>query len=361
MDFFKSFARPLVAVAIIALAACGGAAANPAASPAADVGSGNLTGAGSTFTEPFYTRAFYAYSTLHERVTVNYQPVGSGAGIQQFTNRTVDFGASDVPMKDSEIAAAGGADSLVQLPTTLGVVAIAYNLPGIDRLQLDSAALAGIYLGYIKRWNDPALTALNPTVNLPGKDITVVHRSDGSGTTFAFTDYLSKVSDEWRSKVGNGKSVQWPAGIGASGNQAVAQGVIQNDGGIGYVELAYVVQAKMQMAYLKNQAGRFLQASVAGASAAAAQKSGLSPANFSITNQPGDASYPIASFTWAILRKDQADPGKGKAIVYLFKWLATSGQQYGKDLQYAPLPTDAQTLAVDTLKQITSGGDALLS
>ena len=361
MDFFRSFRRPLIAVAIMALAACGGTAANPAGSPAADVGIGTLTGAGATFPEPFYTKAFYAYSLQHQQVTVNYQAVGSGAGIQQFTKGTVDFGASDVPMKDSEITAAGGPDTLVQIPTTLGVVAIAYNLPGIDKLQLDAATLSGIYLGRVKKWNDPALTALNPTVNLPGKDITVVHRSDGSGTTYAFTDYLSKISDEWKTKVGTSKSVQWPAGIGASGNQAVAQGVQQNDGGIGYIELAYVLQTKMQMAYLKNAAGKFVQASVAGATAAAAQSKNVSPSNFSITNEPGDTSYPIASFSWIILRKDQSDAQKGKAVVHLFQWLTTKdGQQYGKDLQYASLPPEVATLATNTLKQITSGGTPIL-
>jgi phosphate transport system substrate-binding protein len=360
MDFLKSFGRPLVAVATIALAACGGAAANPAQSPTADVGTGNLTGAGATFPEPFYTKAFYAYSQQHQQVTVNYQAVGSGAGIQQFTNKTVDFGASDVPMKDTEIAAAGGSDTLVEIPATLGVVAIAYNLSGVDKLQLDAATLSGIYLGHVKKWNDPALVTLNPGVNLPSKDITVVHRSDGSGTTYAFTDYMSKVSDEWKTKVGTSKSVQWPAGIGASGNQAVAQGVLQNDGGIGYVELAYVLQAKMQMAYLKNAAGKFLQASVAGATAAAAENKSVSPTNFSITNQPGDTSYPIASFSWIILRKDQTDAEKGKAVVYLFNWLTSGGQQYGKELQYAPLPADVQTLARTTLKQITSGGTPIL-
>jgi phosphate transport system substrate-binding protein len=227
-------------------------------------------------------------------------------------------------------------------------------------VQLDSATVSNIFLGHIKKWNDPALTALNPGVNLPSKDITVVHRSDGSGTTYAFTDYLAKVSDEWKTKVGTAKSVQWPAGIGASGNQAVAQGVLQNQGGIGYVELAYVVQAKMQMAYLKNQAGKYLQAGVEGATAAAAQNKEVSATNFSIVNMPGESSYPIASFSWVILRKNQTDQDKGKAVVYLFKWLTAGGQQYGKDLQYAPLPSGVESLATATLKTITSNGAPIL-
>lgn len=350
--------RPLAAaISVLAIAACGGSAQ----APAADVGSGSLTGAGSTFTEPFYTKAFYAYNQAHSSVSVNYQPVGSGAGIQQFTKGTVDFGASDVPMTSAEQAAAGGPSSLVQIPTTLGVVSMAYNLPDVAKLQLDGATISDIYLGKVKSWDDPEIKALNSGVHLPAKPIAVVHRSDGSGTTFAFTDYLSKVSPEWKSKVGAGKSVAWPAGIGGNGNQGVAQAVKQADGGLGYVELAYVVQTQMQQAYLKNKNGKFLQASQDGATQAAAQTSGLSPTNFSITDAPGDASYPIATFTWAILRTDQTDAGKGKALVDLVDWLVSpAGQAYGKDLQYAPLPKPVADLGVSYLKTIKSGGKQIL-
>src|SRR5215468_2462684 len=209
----------VVAAAALVLVGCGGApsgSANP--TPATDVGSGQLQGAGATFPEPFYTRAFYAYNQKYSQVSVNYQAIGSGGGIQQFTKGTVDFGASDVPMTAAEIAAAGGDSTLVQLPTIIGVAAIAYNMPSVSKLQLDGTTLANIFLGTVKKWNDPAIQSLNSGVNLPGTDITVVHRSDGSGTSYAFTDYLSKVSPDWQTKVGKGKSVSWPVGVGASGN-----------------------------------------------------------------------------------------------------------------------------------------------
>ncbi|MHB8589044.1 MAG: phosphate ABC transporter substrate-binding protein PstS [Candidatus Dormibacteraceae bacterium] len=324
-------------------------------------GSASLTGAGATFPAPFYQKAFYDYSAKYPQVTINYQPVGSGAGIQQFIKNTVDFGASDVPMAAADIASAGGPETLTQIPTTLGVISITYNLSGVSRLQLDGPTLANIYLGHIKNWNDPALAALNSGVTLPNKAIQVVHRSDGSGTTFHFTDYLSKVSDEWKSKVGNAKSVSWPVGVGGSGNQAVAQAVTQTDGAIGYVELAYVVQAGMSQAYLKNANGKFLQASVAGATAAAASNTNVSPTNFSITNAPGDTAYPIAGFSWVILRTSYSDSAKGKAVVNLFKWLVTSGQSDGTDLQYAPIPSGVQSLALTNLKLIKAGGAAVLS
>lgn len=351
--------RAIVSLIVFGLiaTACGGSAA----APSADVGQGTLTGAGATFPEPFYTRAFYTYTQTYPQVIVNYQAVGSGAGIQQFTKDTVDFGASDVPMQASDIAAAGGPDSLVQIPTTLGVVAVAYNLSGVSKIQLDGAALAAIYLGRIKKWNDPALTALNAGVNLPNTSITVVHRSDGSGTTYHFTDYLGKVADEWQSKVGVAKSVQWPAGIGGKGNDGVAQAVKQTEGAIGYVELAYVVQTGMSQAFLRNKNGKFVQASVAGATAAAAQNPDVSPSNFSITNQPGDTTYPIAGFSWIIVRTSISDLAKGKAIVFLFKWLVTDGQTYGRDLQYAPLPKAVQDLALTTLKRVTSSGKPILT
>jgi phosphate transport system substrate-binding protein len=349
-----------LAAAVFSLA-CGGAAGNAPTPAAQDVGSGTLTGAGATFPEPFYTKAFYSYSQKYPKVSVNYQAVGSGAGIQQFINSTVDFGASDVPMTAQEIQSAGGSDKLVQVPTTLGVVAVSYNVSGLQRLQLDGPTLANIFLGTVKRWDDPSIKALNPNASLPAKDITVVHRSDGSGTTYHFTDYLSKVSDTWKTKVGVGKAVQWPAGVGGKGNEGVATGIKQTDGAVGYVELAYVVQTGMQQASLKNQAGKFLQASVAGATAAAAQNKNVSPTNFSITDAAGDASYPISGFTWVIVKKEYADATKGKAVAHLFQWLVTSGQQYGKDLQYAPLPASVEELAVNNLKTVTAGGGPALT
>src|ERR1700704_5433306 len=334
-----------VAAAIVGTA-CGGSTPAPAAT---DVGSGALTGAGATFPDPLYKKAFYDYSVKYPKVTITYAAVGSGAGIQQFIKQTVDFGASDVPMAAADITSAGGPDALTQIPTTLGVISIAFNISGVGKLNLDADTLAGIFLGHIKTWNDPALTALNSGTSLPNKPITVVHRSDGSGTTFHFTDYLSKVSSEWKTKVGNAKSVSWPVGVGASGNQAVAQAITSTEGSVGYVELAYVVQTGMHQAALKNANGKFFTASVAGATAAAAANTNVSPTNFSITNEPGGTAYPIAGFRWVLISTAYNDAAKGKAVVYLFKWIVTAGQSDGKDLQYAPLPSAVQSLALTNL------------
>lgn len=354
--------RPLGRALLVGVAAAiFGAACGSTSTPASTVGSGALTGAGATFPAPFYTKAFFTYSQQYPQVTVNYQPVGSGAGIQQFIKGTVDFGASDVPMAAADITSAGGPDTLTQIPATLGVISIAYNLSGVTKLQLDGPTLANIYLGHIKKWNDPAIVALNSGVTLPNRDIQVVHRSDGSGTTYHFTDYLAKVSDEWKAKVGTSKSVSWPAGIGGSGNQGVAQAVTSTAGAIGYVELAYVVSTNMTQAFLKNKNGKFVQASVAGATAAAAQNSNVSPTNFSITDEPGDDTYPIAGFSWLIVKTSYSDTNKGKAIAYLFKWLVTDGQAVGTSLQYAPLPTAVQSLAMTNLKLIKAGGQTVLS
>jgi phosphate transport system substrate-binding protein len=342
--------------ATILITACGSTGTSNSA-----VGSGALTGAGATFPALFYSKAFYTYSQLSPQVTVNYQSVGSGAGIQQFINRTVDFGASDVPMGSADITSAGGPETLTQIPTTLGVIAIAYNLSGVTKLQIDGPTLANIYLGTVKKWNDPQLAALNAGVTLPNADIQVVHRSDSSGTSYHFTDYLAKVSDTWKGRVGVGKAVSWPAGIGGNGNQGVAQAVQSTAGAIGYVELAYVISANMTQAWLKNKDGNFVQATVAGATAAAAQNTSVSPTNFSITNEPGADSYPISAFSWVILHTSYSDANKGKAIVYLFKWLVTDGQPIGATLQYAPLPSGVQTLAQDNLKLVKAGGTAVLS
>ena len=359
--FVRRFLLLGVAAAIVGTA-CGGTGTATASPSPVDVGSGSLTGAGSTFDAPLFQKAFYDYSAKYPAVSVNYQPVGSGAGIQQFIKNTVDFGATDVPMATADITSAGGPDTLTQIPVTLGVVSIAFNISGVSSLKLDSSTLAGIFLGHIKKWNDPTIAALNSGVTLPSTNITVVHRSDGSGTTYIFTDYLAKVSTEWQSGVGTSKSVKWPVGVGASGNQAVAQAITSTDGSIGYVELAYVVSAGMHQASLKNANGKFVTASVAGATAAAAQNTSVSATNFSITNEPGDTTYPIAGFSWAILRTSLSDATKGKAVVFLFKWLISNdGQKEGSDLQYAPLPSAVQTLALDNLKLVKAGGAAVLS
>jgi phosphate transport system substrate-binding protein len=357
MRSFMSTGRLLLSAlaTTLVVVACGSTS-----TPAVDVGSGTLTGAGSSFDNPLFSQAFFDYHQQHPTVTVNYNPLGSGAGIQQFIKNTVDFGATDVPMTPSDIASAGGPDTLTQIPVTLGVVAIAYNLSGVDKLQLDADTLAGIFLGHIKKWNDSQIAALNPGASLPSTTITVAHRSDGSGTTYIFTDYLAKISSEWMSTVGTSKSVKWPVGLGAAQNAGVAQSITSTPGAIGYVELAYAVQTNMHTASIKNANGKFVAPSVAGATAAAAQNSSVSATNFSIVNEPGDTTYPIAGFSWAILRTSYSDSAKGKAVVYLFKWLVGDGQSEGTSLQYAPLPKAVQDLALSNLKLVKAGGAVVL-
>jgi phosphate transport system substrate-binding protein len=352
----------LVGVAAAMFAAACGSTGSGSVTPPVDVGTGSLTGAGATFPAPFYTKAFYDYSAKYPQVTVNYQAIGSGGGISAFQKGTVDFGASDVPMTDADQAKVpGGATGLVQVPTTLGVIAITYNLSGVSKLQLDGPTLANIYLGHISKWNDPAIAAMNSGVTLPNSAIQVVHRADSSGTTYHFTDYLAKVSDEWKTRVGVAKAVSWPAGVGAAQNAGVAQQVTSSAGAIGYNELAYVVQAGMSQAYLKNADGNYVQASVAGATAAASHNTSVSPTNFSITNEPGPTTYPIAGFSWLMLYTSYTEAAKGKAVVYLFRWLVTDGQSEGTSLQYAALPTAVQNLALANLKTVQAGGKAVLT
>lgn len=350
-----------IAAAMFA-AACGSSPSSAVTSTPVDVGSGSLTGAGATFPAPFYTKAFFDYNAKYPAVSVNYQAIGSGGGISAFQKGTVDFGASDVPMAAADQAKVpGGASALVQVPTTLGVIAITYNLSGVSKLQLDGPTLANIYLGHITKWNDSQITALNSGVTLPSTAIQVVHRADSSGTTYHFTDYLAKVSSEWQTRVGVAKAVSWPVGIGSAQNAGVAQSVTSTPGAIGYNELAYVVQASMSQAYLKNADGNYVQASVAGATAAASHNTSVSPTNFSITNEPGATSYPITAFSWVFLYTSYTDATKGKAVVYLFKWLVTDGQSDGTSLQYAALPSAVQTLALTTLKTVQAGGQPVLT
>jgi phosphate transport system substrate-binding protein len=359
----------LIPAAGLLLAACGGNSTGPAA-PSANAfniptpPAASLTGAGATFPYPFYSAAFYAYNQKFSQVTVNYQSIGSGGGIQQLTKKTVDFGASDVPLKQSEAAAMGGPDAVVQIPATLGTESLAYNLQGIGdgQLKLTPDLIAGIFLGTIKTWNDPAITAVNSGLSLPNQPITVVHRSDGSGTTYIFTDYLANVSPDWKSRVGTGKSVAWPVGQGAKGNEAVATTIKQTPGAIGYVELAYVLQTNMTQAKLKNAAGNFVLPSPAGATAAAGTKTDVTWQDFSIVNAPGANSAPISGYSWAMLYKDQTDKTKGQALVDLLYWLVSpEGQQYAVNLHYAKLPDNIAKADVAALKTITSGGVALLT
>jgi phosphate transport system substrate-binding protein len=353
----------LASVAIAVLAACGSSGST---SGGADVGKGALSGAGSSFDNPLFSKAFFDYSAQHSDVTVNYQPLGSGAGITQFVKKTVDFGASDVPMNDKDLSTNGGSGSVsdiaVQIPITLGVVAIAYNLNGVSTLNLDGDTLAKIYLGEITKWNDPAIVALNSGANLPSTKIQPVARADSSGTTYIFTDYLSKVSSDFQSKVGTNKKPTFPGNvITAQQTAGVAQAVSTTPGAIGYVELAYALQNNMPSAMLKNANGKFVAPTPDGATAAAQQVQNISATNFSIVNQAGDTTYPIAGFSWVILRPSYDDAEKGKAVVYLFKWLATDGQSEGTSLHYAPLPSSVQQLALNNLKTIKAGGSTVLS
>jgi phosphate transport system substrate-binding protein len=346
------------------IAACGGTSTTTSSGGSVPVPpAASLTGAGATFPYPFYSAAFFAYKQKFNQVTVNYQSVGSGAGIQQLTARTVDFGASDVPLRSSEADAMGGSDKVVQIATTLGTEALAFNLQGVSngQLKLTPRTIAGIFLGTIKKWNDPALAAANGGVSLPNQPITVVHRSDGSGTTYIFTDYLSNVSPEWKNGPGTGKSVSWPVGQGAKGNEAVATTIKQTPGAIGYVELAYVLQTKMTQAALQNRDGNVVIPSEAGATAAATQFLVVTPTQFSIVNAPGKDSAPITGYSWLMLYKDQGNRTKGTALVDLLYWLVTDGQQFGSTTHYAKLPANIVRDDVTALKSVTSGGTALLS
>ncbi|BBN97597.1 phosphate ABC transporter substrate-binding protein PstS [Sporolactobacillus terrae] len=316
-------------------------------------GNSKLVGAGSTFVNPFFSKAFYQYGQDHN-LQINYQSIGSGGGIQQFTAKTIDFGASDVPMNAEELKAANKAGGeVVQIPVALGAEAISYNLPGVKSLKLTPATLANIYLGKITKWNDAAIKDVNPGVNLPNQNITTVHRSDGSGTTYIFSDYLSSISKDWETTVGRGKALKWPAGIGGKGNEGVAGQILKTPYTIGYVELAYANQTKMPVASLQNKNGKFVMPTLDGATAAAASRPNVDYKNFSIVNSSGDTSYPIAGYTWALLFKNPSDANKGKQMVDLFNWITSSnGQSIAKTLYYAPLPKNVADSAKTLLQSI---------
>jgi len=310
-----------------------------------------LTGAGSTFDYPFFSKAFYEYSQKHADLTVNYQSIGSGGGIQQFIAKTVDFGASDVPMNEEELKRAGGA--VLQNPVTLGGEAMGYNLPGVGKgLKLTRQLIADIYLGKVTKWNDPKLVQLNPGVKLPNMPITVVHRSDGSGTTYIFTDFLSHVSAEWKQKVGAGKSVQWPVGIGGKGNEGVAGQVRETPGAIGYIELAYVLENQMTYAQVQNKAGKFLYPSIKTVAAAAATKPNVSATDFSIVDAAGADSYPISGYSWVIVYKKPTNPGRAKLVRDVLRWLVTDGQKVAESVDYVPLPQNVQHRALSIIDQM---------
>jgi phosphate transport system substrate-binding protein len=325
--------RPFIRLALIGLALC---VAGP---PAARAGPLTVTGAGATFPYPLYSKWFYEYSNAHPGVRFNYQSIGSGGGIRQITARTVDFGATDAAMTDAEMAKARG--KILHIPTAIGAVAVVYNLEGVQAgLRLTPDVLAGIYLGRITKWDDPRIASLNPDIKLPRRDVVVAHRSDGAGTTDIFTNYLSVVSEDWAKKVGRGKSVRWPVGLGGKGNEGVAGLVRQTPGAVGYVELAYAEQTRMTAAALKNREGGFVLPTLESTSEAAAGAVKTMPEDFrvSLVDAPGKAAYPIAGFTWILVYRDQRDPAKGKALVSFLEWAIHEGQKMAPALLYAPLP-----------------------
>jgi phosphate transport system substrate-binding protein len=302
------------------------------------VGQTTLNGAGATFPYPMYSKWFSEYHKLHPDIQMNYQSIGSGGGIRQVIAGTVDFGASDGPMTDDQIKEAKM--TILHLPTVLGADVPAYNIPGVTgELRFTPDALAGIFLGKIAKWNDKAITSANPSVNLPDKDIIVVHRSDGSGTTYIWTDYLSKISSDWQGQVGKGTSVKWPVGLGGKGNEGVAGMIRQLPGSVGYVELIYAVQNNITYGSVKNAAGNFVKASLETVTAAAASSPEM-PADFrvSITNAPGKDAFPISSFTWLLVPEESKDAAKGKILADFLNWMVTDGQKMTAALSYAPLP-----------------------
>jgi phosphate transport system substrate-binding protein len=315
------------------------------------MGQTTLNGAGASFPNPIYSKWFSEYNKLHSDVQVNYQSLGSGAGIRQVIAGTVDFGASDGPMTDEQLKEAK--TKILHIPTVLGAVVPAYNVPGISgEVKFTPEALAGIFLGKISKWNDPAITQANPGVKFPDQSIIVVHRSDGSGTTYIFTDYLSKVSKEWESTVGKGASPKWPVGLGGKGNEGVAGQVRQLQGSIGYVELIYAVENKITYGSVKNASGNFIKASLEGVTEAAA--SAKMPADFrvSITNAPGKTAYPISSFTWLLIPEQSKDPKKGKILNEFLNWMVTDGQKMTNQLSYAPLPQNVAEQVKGAIKQV---------
>lgn len=316
------------------------------------VGQTTLNGAGATFPYPIYSKWFSEYHKLHSDVEINYQSIGSGGGIQQVTAGTVDFGASDMPMTDKQLQEAK--TKILNLPTVLGAVVPAYNVPGVSgEVKFTPEALAGIFLGKISKWNDKAITSVNPGINFPDKDIIVVHRSDGSGTTFIWTDYLSKVSPAWKSTVGSNTSVSWPVGMGGKGNEGVAGFVRQLQGSIGYVELIYAIQNNITYGSVRNAAGMYIKASLESVTAAAASAPRM-PADFrvSITNSPGKDAYPISSFTWLLIPVQSKDQAKGKILVDFLNWMVGDGQKMTSALAYAPLPENVAAKERAAIKQI---------
>ena len=320
----------------------------------------SLQGAGATFPAPLYQKWVSEHGKLNPNIRIDYQSIGSGGGIKQIQSQTVDFGASDAPMTDAELKASPG--ELVHIPTVLGAVVLTYNLPAAPKaLRFSPGVIADIFLGKITKWNDPRIKADNADATLPGADITVVHRAEASGTTFVFTDYLAKVSPEWKTKVGTDKSPKWPVGQGGKGNEGVTGMIKQQPNTVGYVELAYAVQNKLPVALIKNASDKFVEPTIDAVTAAAAASAGTTPDDLrvSITNAVGADVYPISSYTYILVYKDQKDAVKGKAVLDFLWWGIHDGEKFAKDLQYAPLPQDIVKRAEAKINLVTSAGKPL--
>ncbi len=346
-----------VALALVA------AVPRPSAPPIEAQEGGTLTGAGSTFVNPLMSKWSKAYNALHPEIRINYQSIGSGGGRQQFLARTVAFGASDAPLTDEQLSQAGGVANVVHVPVIHGSVVIAYNLQGLPRaIRFSPETIAGMYLGVIKMWNDPKIAADNPGLTLPSRPVLVVHRSDGSGTTDIFTDYLSKVSPEWKTRVGRGTSVQWPVGIGAQGNEGVANQVRNTAGGVGYIELAYARQNKIAYGPVKNRAGNYVDPDPKNVTNAAASLAEI-PADlrFSITDAPGPQAYPIAGTTWVLLYRNQENATVGKLVTAFISWAIHDGQRYANELDYAALAPNLVQKADAELRTVKCGGQPCLT
>jgi len=311
-----------------------------------------ITGSGATFPAPVYQKWFSEYNKLHSDVQINYQPVGSGAGIRAITAGTVFFGATDGPMTQDQLLAAPG--KILHLPTVLGAVVPIFNVPNVSQIKFTGPVLADIFLGKITKWNDTAIAKANAGVTLPNLDITVVHRSDGSGTSYIWNDYLSKVSPEWKQKVGVAQSVNWPVGLGGAKNDGVAALVKQTPGAVGYVELVYAIQNKISSGPVQNMAGKFVTASIASTTAAAAAAAKQMPADYrvSIVNAPGDDAFPISSFTWMLFYQSPKDKKQAAKMNAFMKWALTDGQKFATDLGYAPLPAAVVQMEMKTLETI---------
>ena len=385
MRFLQGVLR-VSALATLAVAAACGSGSNPSSSSSTAVSSSaatavptanvttsvpacppngaatSLTGAGSTFDAPLFSKQFDVYNQQC-KIQVNYHSIGSGGVIEQITTKTVNFGASDAPMTVDQIKAAGG--DIIHIPVTLGAVSIGYNLPGVNSgVKLSGDALAKIFLGTITKWNDPAIKSLNPgNSNLPDLDITVVHRSDGSGTSFIFTNYLSAVNADWKSKVGAGTSPNWPTGAGGKGSEGVAGLVKQTPGSIGFFELSYSAQNNITTATMQNHDGQFVAPSTGGASAAAAGQATSVPSDLRaiLTDPPGAQTYPITGFSWVVVNQAQTDANAAKSLAYLLWWQVHAGQQFSNDLSYAPLPDAIVKLDESQIKKLTSGGSPIIS